>query len=145
MHEYQENSHLDFYWPYRSLNQNESSMKGCTKKEIFRMASKTTYWIIYKEDGRLLNSKDFSVFVEYVNIERHSIVYEIGYQNQETLIFYRFRTRECFRACMGALQFNGPGNDVRLTRPFGLHIWLHIFLNCENKELKVDDLQAALD
>ena len=71
---------------------------------------------------RLLNSNAFSVFVEYVNIERHSIVYEIGYQNQETLIFYRFRTRECFRACMGALQFNGPGNDVRLTRPFGLHI-----------------------
>ena len=98
-------------------------MTGCTKKEIIRMTSKTTYLLIYREfEMRLLNSKDFSVFVDYVNIERHSIVYEIGYQNQETLIFYRFRTRECFRACMGALQFNGPGNDVRLTRPFGLHI-----------------------
>ena len=39
---------------------------------------------------RLLNSKGFSVFVDYVNIERHSIVYEIGYQNQETLIFTGF-------------------------------------------------------
>ena len=93
-------------------------MTGCTKKEIIKMPSKTTSLIIM----RVLNSKDFSVFIESVNIEPHSMVYKIGYQNQETLIFYRFRTRECFRACMGALQFNGPGNDVRLTRPFGLHI-----------------------
>ena len=67
-------------------------MTGCTEKEIIRMTSKTTYLLIYREEFemRLLNSKDFSVFVEYVNIERHSIVYKIGYKNQETSIFYRF-------------------------------------------------------
>ena len=38
----------------------------------------------------MLNPKDYSVFKESVNIKRHSLVYKIGYQNQETLIFTGF-------------------------------------------------------